>query len=178
MTGRPLILLDIDGVCSPMCPADQLDTTWTSWRRATCGWNKGWVPAALGPTLTALTMHTDIWWCSGWESEAHRYGTELGVPHWPYIPILNSPDADMFKLPSVIAQVGERPVWWFDDEHNPASTQWAAHRTATGIPTVAANIDSRRGLHPENLAAAANWAYRISQEPHRRHPNRAPAAGN
>ncbi len=158
---RPLILLDIDGVCSPMCPPDQLDTRWAPWGRATCGWNRGWVSPTLGHALSALTPHADVWWCSGWEDEAPRYGTELGVPSWPYIPILNSPEAGMFKLKSVIAQVGQRPVWWFDDEHNPASEQWAARRTAAGIPTVSAPIDNKRGLRPEDLSSATNWARAI-----------------
>ncbi|MDH6283966.1 hypothetical protein [Prescottella agglutinans] len=162
--GRPVVLLDIDGVCSPMCPVDELDAAWAPWRRVSCGWNRGWVSAGLADALVALGEHADVWWCTGWESEALFYGTELGVPTWPYLPLLNVPDQGMFKLASVIASVGDRPVWWFDDEHNDASDQWATDRTSAGIATVAAHIDDQRGLRADDLAAVGRWARTITTD--------------
>lgn len=157
MNSRPVVLLDIDGVCSPMCPADQLERAWAPWHRAQCGWNKGWVSPSLGLALTALSEHAEIWWCSGWEGEAPLYGNELGVSFWPHLPMLNVPDGGMFKLASVIAAVGSRPVWWWDDEHNEATQEWSAVRSAQGIPTICAPIDDQRGLRPEDLSDAEEW---------------------
>lgn len=161
MTDRPLILLDIDGVCSPMCASHDLDDRWAPWSRVSCGWNKGWVSVPLADALTSLSECADVWWCTGWEDEAIVYSRELGVPDWPYLPLLNDADQGMFKLSSVIAGVGDRPVWWFDDEHNAASHQWSADRSAAGVPTVTLHIDDQLGLRSEDVAAAQHWALQL-----------------
>lgn len=154
---RPVILLDIDGTCSPMCPSDLLPERWAPWERSQFGWNKGWTSTALGAALAELAQVAEVYWCTGWESEAALYGAALGLDA-PWVPIGAGGAGRMWKLSAVDKILPDRPVWWIDDEHDDSSRQWAAGRAACGVPMVVVACDPNAGIAGGDVADAARWA--------------------
>lgn len=153
---KPAVLIDIDGVCSPMCSSDRMPVRWAPWERVQCGWNRGWVSATLGAALRALTEGAELFWCTGWEEEAARFGTHLGVDA-PWVPLGAGSVDRMWKLPGVESHLAGRPLWWIDDEHDDSSRQWAADRTASGVPTTVVACDPDVGVTSDDVEAAARW---------------------
>lgn len=156
----PVILLDIDGTCSPMCAADLLPPQWAPWERGQFGWNKGWTSTSLATALHSLTQAAEVQWCTGWEADAARYGAALDIDV-SWVPLGVGGGDSMWKLSAVDAALRGRPVWWIDDEHNASSTQWAAERTAAGIPTTVVACDPNVGVTSDDIAAALCWAEQV-----------------
>ncbi|KJR10525.1 hypothetical protein [Gordonia sihwensis] len=88
-----------------------------------CGWNSGRVSSELGRFLTDLANYADIPWCTAWEEEPRLYRRALGVPDWPWLTFPSFDDPRMWKLSAIEPAIGDRPVWWFDDEHADESIQ-------------------------------------------------------
>lgn len=152
----PVILLDIDGTCSPMCASNLLPGRWEPWVRGQFGWNKGWTSAAMATALQSLAQIADVRWCTGWEAESAAYGAALGLDS-PWIPLGAGCSERIWKLSAVDAALPDRPVWWIDDEHDDSSTQWAETRTARGVPTTVVACDPNVGLTSYDVQAAARW---------------------
>ncbi len=154
---KPVILVDIDGVCNPLSAAPRLRPEWT-WRMASCGWNRGWVAPELGTLLVSLTAVADVMWCTGWEEEAVRYGSHLGVPEWPWLTLTASQAAaDHWKIPSIDSHLADRPICWFDDENAAAAQQWAERRNQR-IPTLFIEVNDAVGLTEAEVWRAYDWA--------------------
>lgn len=153
----PVILLDIDGTCSPMCASDLLPKRWAPWVRSQFGWNKGWTSTAMAAALQSLAQVADVRWCTGWEAEAAAYGAALGLDA-PWVPIGSGGAGRMWKLSAVDAALPDQPVWWIDDEHDDSSRQWAADRTARGVATTVVACDPDIGITADDVAAATRWA--------------------
>lgn len=157
----PVLLVDIDGVCSPLANAPAARPDW-DWARRSFGWNRGWVAPQLGSLLRSLESVADLVWCTGWKKEAERYGEALGVG-WPYLTFeWGNNDARHWKLPGVEGYIGDRPACWLDDEHNDRTLQWATERSRS-VPTWACLVDDRVGLTPGIAAEVANWCRRVSK---------------
>lgn len=157
---RPVILLDIDGTCSPMCASDQLPARWAPWVRSQFGWNKGWTSTALGTALHELAQVADVQWCTGWESEGTAYGAALGLDA-PWVPLGSGGAGRMWKLSAVDTALPDRPVWWIDDEHDDSSNVWAADRAARGVATTVVACDPNVGVTADDVAAAARWVEQL-----------------
>lgn len=156
----PVILLDIDGTCSPLCASDHLPREWVPWERGSFGWNKGWTSPVLGAALAQLALVADVRWCTGWEEEAARYGQVLGL-EVPWVPIGAGGAGRMWKLSAVEQALPDRPVWWIDDEHGHSSQEWAAARSGRGLPTTAVACDPNVGVTSDHVADAARWAEQV-----------------
>lgn len=152
----PVILVDIDGTCSPMCRSDLLPSRWSPWTRSQFGWNKGWTSTALGEALQQLARVADVRWCTGWEAEAAGYGAALGLDV-PWVPLGAGGAGHMWKLSAVDTSLPDQPVWWIDDEHDESSHRWAADREARGVATTVVACDPNVGVTADDVADATRW---------------------
>jgi len=112
--------------------------------------------------LLALWHLYEPVWASGWEEKANEYLPHLlGLPSaLPYISFSahenasRSPHAH-WKLQSIAAYVGERPMAWIDDAHSPACHEWASARAA---PTLLVSTAPEQGLTAKEAGLLLQWA--------------------
>jgi hypothetical protein len=163
---KPLLLLDVDGVC---CPFGAGEGAPVDLERVDTGGSGVLLSPATGPFLRELGTLFELCWASGWEHEANlRVCPLLGLPPLPVIVFANWMDADdlddesdavgTWKLPAVKRVVGSRPLAWIDDELAADAFAWAAERDAAGSPTLLVKTASHVGLtvaQVEQLAAFA-----------------------
>jgi hypothetical protein len=109
--------------------------------------------------LLALQDAFALAWCSGWEEKAdehlpHLLGMPKGLPHLAF----ERSRADVstrahWKLAAIDAFAApDRPLAWIDDAFNDACHEWAAQRTARGVPTLLVATQPATGL--DDAAAA------------------------
>jgi hypothetical protein len=119
--------------------------------------------------LLSLAELFELVWASGWEERAgehlpHLLGLPEGLPflRFPRGAGVGSADGASgpettlahWKLESIEAYAGERPLAWIDDAFNPACHQWAAARPAA---TLLVQTDPRRGLTEREARLLAAW---------------------
>lgn len=154
---KPIMLVDIDGVCNPLSAAPRVRPEWT-WRVERSGRNRGWVAPELGTLLRSLTAVADVMWCSGWEEDAVGYARHLQVPTWPWLPLTEPQgSAGHLKIPSIDAHLNDRAICWFDDENASAATEWARTRDQR-VATLFVEVDPRVGLTESEVWRAYGWA--------------------
>jgi hypothetical protein len=139
VTAKPLLLLDIDGVVSPIDPLGQLEAT-----HLVCRDDDLWaVASVLGRARRLLELY-DVAWCSGWDPHCDGAAAALGLPARPQVPLQSawSPDRT-WKLADVDRYAQDRPLAWVDDELLADAFDWARRRHA---PTLLVRPDARRGL--------------------------------
>jgi hypothetical protein len=173
----PLLLVDVDGVISlfgdrtpggrpPPRGADgaPLEGSFHSIEG---------IPHFLSSTaaahLLSLAGLFELVWASGWEERAgehlpHLLGLPEGLPFLRFPRGAGAGSADgtsgpqttlaHWKLESVEAYAGQRPLAWIDDAFNPACHQWAAARPA---PTLLVQTDPERGLTQREAQLLAAW---------------------
>jgi len=152
--GKPLLLLDVDGVC---CPFGSGEGAPTDLERVATGGSGVLLSPATGPFLRELGSLFELCWASGWEHEANvRVCPLLGLPPLPVIVFadwMDSADLDdesevecTWKLPAVTRVVGSRALAWIDDELAADAFSWAAERTAAGSPTLLVKTVPHVGL--------------------------------
>jgi len=158
MPGRPkpLLMVDIDGVVSLFG---------FSGRPPTDGafHSIDGMPHFLSRTaaahLLALSADFDLVWASGWEEKANEHLPHLlGLPApLPYLRFSRSPArADShWKLESIDAYAGRRPLAWIDDDLNPACQEWAEARAA---PTLLVSTAPACGLMSREAQLLVAWA--------------------
>ena len=173
---KPLLLVDVDGVVSLFGARGAVDGSApgspAGLAPPPAGAIEGsfhaidGIPHFLSSTaaghLLDLARSFDLVWASGWEEKANEYLPHLlGLPSaLPYISFSahenasRSPHAH-WKLQSIAAYVGERPMAWIDDAHSPACHEWASARAA---PTLLVSTAPEQGLTAREAGLLLEWA--------------------
>jgi hypothetical protein len=177
---KPLLLVDIDGVLSlfgtpgaagaaalaPVPGPAGADGAISGSFHAIDG-----IPHFLSSTaashLLRLAGSFELVWASGWEEKANEYLPRLlGLPEsLPFIPFSQRTSVGArtthahWKLDSVTAYVGQRPLAWVDDAFNPACHEWASARRA---PTLLVSTVPAQGLTAREAQTLLQWALALA----------------
>ncbi|HYM55809.1 MAG TPA: hypothetical protein VES97_10625, partial [Solirubrobacteraceae bacterium] len=124
------------------------------------------IPHFLSSTAAAhlldLACVFDPVWASGWEEKANEHLPHLlGLPAtFPFLRFARSPGRSNahWKLDSIDAYAGGRPLAWIDDALSPACHEWAAARPA---PTLLVQTEPERGLTAREAQLLADWAEQL-----------------
>jgi hypothetical protein len=134
--------------------------------------------------LLSLASLFELVWASGWEERANEHLPHLlGLPErLPFLRFTRgiepapvpgagvgangaAPDAQgpqttlaHWKLESVDAYAGRRPLAWIDDAFNPACHEWAAARAS---PTLLVRTEPELGLTSREAALLEEWALEL-----------------
>jgi hypothetical protein len=150
--GRPLLLLDVDGVL--------LIWRGSSWSDG-LDEDVGFHPDVPG-WLAELDLHFDLAWATTWEDLANRdIGPALGLPRLPFIEFDMDHRTRTPKLPSLAAWVGDRACAWIDDDLHADAEAWAAGRPA---PTLLVHVDAAEGMARRHVDELLDWATSLSAE--------------
>ena len=156
-SGKPLLLVDVDGVISLF------------------GFNPDALPegewlhvdgilhlcsARAAEHLPGLGDHFELVWCTGWEEKANDY-----LPQWlglagelPFLQFDRNPGKARahWKLQAIDDFAGaERPLALNDEALDEACRSWAAARTG---PTLLVQTEPSRGLDGPHAAELRAWA--------------------
>jgi hypothetical protein len=175
--GRPLLMVDIDGVISLFgFPGSALPTSRSGTSPApdasTATMPDGsfhtvdGIPHFLSHTaaaqLLALVLDFDLVWASGWEEKAEEYLPRLlGLPAGlPFLSFERSQGAGRsidghWKLDAIDTYAGTRPLAWIDDAFDESCHAWAAARPA---PTLLVETKPAAGLTSKEAELLAAWA--------------------
>ncbi|MGA7703643.1 MAG: HAD domain-containing protein [Solirubrobacteraceae bacterium] len=114
--------------------------------------------AKAAENLLALTASFELAWASGWEEKANEYLPHLlGLPKLPHLSFegrVGRTNAH-WKLDSIEAYAGERPMAWIDDAFNEACHEWAGARTE---PTLLVQTTPSEGLTQREAGILERWA--------------------
>ena len=156
---KPLLMVDIDGVVSLFgFPSDPpVDGAFHQIEG---------IPHFLSSTaaahLLALSSLFDLVWASGWEEKANEHLPRLlGLPApLPFLRFSRGSDGTgsthaHWKLESIEAYAGRRPVAWIDDAFHPACHEWAKARAA---PTLLVRTAPEEGLTSREAEVLVAWA--------------------
>jgi hypothetical protein len=179
--GRPLLMVDIDGVISLFgFPGGALSTprpgTSPSPEASTSATPDGsfhtvdGIPHFLSHTAAAhlltLARDFDLVWASGWEEKAEEYLPRLlGLPAGlPFLSFERSQGAGRsidghWKLDAIDTYAGTRPLAWIDDAFDESCHAWASARPAPTllVPTIPAS-----GLTSEEALLLETWAQELA----------------
>jgi hypothetical protein len=153
--GKPVLLLDIDGVISlfGFDPDVRPEGTWH---------NVEGIAHFLSSTAATHLQTLDDWfdsvWCSGWEEKADEHlPVMLGIPRYPHLSFERnaSPTHAHWKLAAIEEHAGDRPLAWIDDGIDEACEAWAAERAA---PTLLIRTDPAVGLTDDGVEELVRWA--------------------
>ncbi len=165
--GRPLLMVDIDGVIS-------LFGGWPEPGRRGGGEGRArpidgalhsidgalhFLSSTAAAHLLELSKLFDLVWASGWEERANEHLPQLlGLPR--DIPFLRFARAVArsnahWKLDAIEAYAEGRPLAWIDDAFNDACHGWASGRDAA---TLLVATDPQRGLGAHEAQQLAAWA--------------------
>jgi hypothetical protein len=163
--GRPLLLVDFDGVLNPFaaedCPAGYVEYGLTEFP----GEDPVRLNAAHARWLRALWALYDLAWASACPEDLNRHCRDLiGLDPMPRIPMPPTPFHPDDKLPAVDAYVGDRAVAWLDDAFGEAARHWARRRKA---PTLLVDVDASIGLTAGAVSTLTDWIAPTSEPPTR-----------
>lgn len=175
--GRPLLMVDIDGVISlfgfpggtlltPRPGTSPLPDASTSAMPDGSFHTVDGIPHFLSHAaaahLLALAHDFDLVWASGWEEKAEEYLPRLlGLPAGlPFLSFERSRGAGRsveghWKLDAIDAYAGTRPLAWIDDAFDESCHAWAAGRSA---PTLLVETKPAVGLTSIEERQLAAWA--------------------
>jgi hypothetical protein len=137
--------------------------------------------------LLSLAALFELVWASGWEERANEHLPHLlGLPdRLPFLrfprglvpapvpgagvaangaaPSAGGPQTTLahWKLESVDAYAGRRPLAWIDDAFNPACHEWAAARAS---PTLLVATEPELGLTSREAALLEEWALELEAQ--------------
>ena len=156
-SGKPLLLVDVDGVISlfGFSPDAQPEGEWLQVDGILhlCS-------ARAAQHLPGLGDHFELVWCTGWEEKANDYLPQwLGLPgELPFLQFERNPGKARahWKLQAIDDFAGPgRPLAWIDDALDEACREWAAARTG---PTLLVQTEPSEGLDQPHAAELLAWA--------------------
>lgn len=151
----PLLLVDIDGVISLFAFEDGPPQAGSF---HSIDGIPHFLSAKAAEHLLALTASFELVWASGWEEKANEYLPHLlGLPKLPHLSFegrVGRTNAH-WKLDSIEAYAGERPLAWIDDAFNEACHEWAGARMQ---PTLLVQTMPAEGLTQREAAILERWA--------------------
>jgi hypothetical protein len=160
---RPLLLVDIDGVISlfafevgaqPVGSFHSIDGI------------PHFLSSGAAEHLLALGPIFELVWASGWEEKANEYLPHLlGLPALPHLSFERRVRGTRhsnahWKLDSIDAYAGSRPLAWIDDAFNEACHEWASAR---GAPTLLVQTMPASGLTQREAEILERWAQALAQ---------------
>ncbi len=157
--GKPLLLVDIDGVLSlfGFPTHDPPEGLWHS-----IDGIPHFLSAAAARHLLALVSLFELVWCSGWEEKADEYlpfllGLPRGLPHLRFErgAVPGESLHGHWKLAAIDAYAGARPLAWVDDCIDDACHSWADARQA---PTLLVRTSPAQGLTEHEAAQLRAWS--------------------
>ncbi len=157
--GKPLLLVDIDGVLSLFgFPAhDPPEGLWHS-----IDGIPHFLSAAAARHLLALVSLFELVWCSGWEEKADEYlpfllGLPRGLPHLCFErgAVPGESLHGHWKLAAIDDYAGARPLAWVDDCLDEACHAWAQTRAA---PTLLVPTSPALGITARETGQLRAWA--------------------
>lgn len=155
VVGRPLLLVDIDGVLSPYA-AERCPDGFAEYTLFPDDPEPHRLCLQHGAWLTELAGHYDLVWGSAWGLVVHeKLSPILQLHEFAYVPMPDIPFPPADKVPAIDRYVGCKPVAWIDDMIVEEARAWAAARMA---PTLLVETDPAVGMtrgHVEQLLA---WA--------------------
>jgi hypothetical protein len=160
--GRPLLLVDIDGVISLFGGPEAFSGSPFAGRAGSFHSIDG-MPHFLSSTAAAhlldLQRDFELAWCSGWEEKAnehlpHLLGLPAGLPFLRFERSVGRANAH-WKLAAIDEFAGERALAWVDDALNAACHEWAAVRSA---PTLLVETRPEQGLTEREAELLSAWA--------------------
>src|SRR4051794_22715258 len=119
---RPLLFVDIDGVISLFGfeHAAAPEGTWTQ-----VDGIAHLLSATAARHLHDLADSYELVWCSGWEERANEHLPHLlGLGPFPHLSFPVPSGNEHWKLSSVRAHAGDRPLAWIDDDHDESCRAW------------------------------------------------------
>jgi hypothetical protein len=155
--GKPILLVDVDGVIS-LFGFDGRNPPEGTWL------NVEGLPhlcsARAAEHLPALSEDFELVWCTGWEEKAGEHLTPLiGLePSPPYLSFDRNPGKGHahWKLAAIDGHAGpDRPLAWIDDAFNDACHDWARERPG---PTLLVTTDPAEGLVASHAQQLREWA--------------------
>ena len=158
--GRPLLLVDVDGVVCPYA-GELADPGAEGMERATVGYSSVWLARGVADRLQLLTRSFELIWCTAWEDDAATFlAPHLGLPEFPVIHF-DEPIGDdgHWKWPSIEVYVGDRPFAWLDDELRRVDFARAERRSS---PTLLVRVEGTHGLSDAHVVQLAQWSREVS----------------
>jgi len=158
--GRPLLMVDIDGVISLHGVPDG---SAIEGRLCTVDGFVIYLSQTAAQLLLELQDDYELVWASGWEERAdehlpHLLGLPRGLSHLRFERAVGTSHAH-WKLEAIEAHAEGRPLAWIDDSLDAACESWAAEREA---PTLLVRTDPRRGLTDAEARELRDWAAGLS----------------
>jgi hypothetical protein len=163
MGGKPLLMVDIDGVISlfGFPPEDRPEGSFHS-----IDGIFHFLSSTAAAHLHALAATFDLVWCSGWEEKANEYLPHLlGLPDaLPFLSFARAPGRANahWKLEAIEDYAGSRLLAWIDDAFNDACHAWASARAT---PTLLVQTDPAIGLTSKEAELLSEWASKRSPRP-------------
>ena len=156
-TGKPLLLIDVDGVlypfAAPHCPDGYTAFGFFPDEEPV------WLCLDHGRSLRELAEAFDLAWATGWPPEevANHLSPTLGLPLIPAVTfdIPDRPFDPGLKVPPIDAFVGDRAAAWIDDQLTSEAYAWAEGRSS---PTLLVEVDPAIGLTEEIIERLTSWA--------------------
>ena len=155
--GKPILLVDVDGVIS-LFGFDSQSPPEGTWLNV-----EGLLhlcSARAAEHLPALSDDFELVWCTGWEEKAGEHLAPLiGLdPPPPYLSFDRNPGRGYahWKLAAIDDHAGpKRPLAWIDDAFNDACHAWARERPG---PTLLVTTDPAEGLVDSHARRLREWA--------------------
>lgn len=164
--GRPLLLLDVDGVLNPYRGDHQWLRLWGYRSEALSlpsGIHQVWWKPEHGELLLALVEETgvELAWVTAWGGRANDLlAPRLGLPTLPVVEFdRRSPQ---WKFPAVLEYAAGRPLAWLDDEFQRCGDRAGFLAARGDAPTLLHDVQPRTGLIRPDLAAVRNWCNHLT----------------